>query len=319
MYGIYHNVFYRPRTVTCKAMTRQLRSFTLLFLVAVNEASGPINQTTAASRCQTLYDSQLIPRMYIEDHNLTRDILQELKPGVSAWIDGKTQNIGCYQEKCLRIKMMHQQSYTKLPYICVNPKGIVDIFPSKVLYQDSVRLCNADKFSIELIHFALDVYELKLRIEKLNTFSNTIFWIPNVKTTDNSDTLCTFVTTGENSLDTFTGNCSIHQMGICINNSYIPDYQLTSMLEMSLNKTTTNVDQSNSAIESKLISDTQSNVADRDLGITLAVLVFVLSLIVISILLLKKMKTVNKSLKEFKGAEEASLKLTIKMEENDPG
>lgn len=64
---------------------------------------------------------------------------------------------------------------------------------------------------------------------------------------------------------------------------------------------------------------TQSNVADRDLGITLAVLVFVLSLIVISILLLKKMKTVNKSLKEFKGAEEASLKLTIKMEENDPG
>lgn len=68
----------------------------------------------------------------------------------------------------------------------VNPKGIVDIFPSKVLYQDSVRLCNADKFSIEFIHFALDVYELKLRIEKLNTFSNTIFWIPNVKTTDNS-------------------------------------------------------------------------------------------------------------------------------------
>lgn len=66
----------------------------------------------------------------------------------------------------------------------VNPKGIVDIFPSKVLYQDSVRLCNAEKFSIEFIHSALDVYELKLRIEKL--VSNTIFWIPNVKATDNS-------------------------------------------------------------------------------------------------------------------------------------
>nr|XP_034307598.1 uncharacterized protein LOC117683005 [Crassostrea gigas] len=298
-------------------MTRQLRSFTLLLLATVVEASGPINQTTAASQCLTLYDSQLIPRMYIEDHNLTGDIIQELNPGESAWIDGKTQNIGCYQEKCLRIKMMLQQNYTKLPFICVNPKGIVDIFPSKVLYQDSMRLCNAEKFSIEFIHFALDVYELKFRIEKL--VSNTIFWIPNVKTTDNSDTLCTFVTTGEHSLDTFTGNCSIHQLGICINNSYIPDYQLTSMLEMTLNKTTTNADQSKSAIEANLITDTQSNVPYRDLGIYLAVLLSVLSLIVMAILLLKKMKPKNKTRKEFKGTTEEWMKLTIKMEENDPG
>lgn len=293
-----------------------------IFLVATillvySEATGPINQTTAASRCRTLYDSQLIPRMYIEDHNLTGDIIQELNPGASAWIDGKTQNIGCYQEKCLRIKMMLQQSYTKLPFICVNPKGIVDIFPSKALYQDSVRLCNAEKFSIEFIHSALDVYELKLRIEKL--VSNTIFWIPNVKATDNSDTLCTFVTTWEHSLDTFTGNCSIHQLGICINNSYIPDYQLTSMLEMTLNNTTTNAHQSNSAIEANLTTDTQSKMPYRDLGIHLAVLVSVLSLIVVAILLLKKMKPKNKSRKEFRGTKEVSLKLTIKMEENNPG
>ncbi|XP_065937508.1 uncharacterized protein [Magallana gigas] len=108
-------------------------------------------------------------------------------------------------------------------------------------------------------------------------------------------------------------------MGICINNSYIPDYQLTSMLEMTLNNTTTNADQSNSAIEANLTTDTQSNVPYRDLGIYLAVLVSVLSLVVIAILLLKKMKPKNKSRKEFKGTKEASLMLTIKMEENNPG
>lgn len=38
----------------------------------------------------------------------------------------------------------------------------------------------------------------------------------------------------------------------------IPDYQLTSMLEMTLNNTTTNAHQSNSAIEANLTTDTQS-------------------------------------------------------------
>lgn len=46
-----------------------------------------------------------------------------------------------------------------------------------------MRLCNVEKFSIEFIYFVLDVYELKLWIEKL--VLNIIFWILNVKVIDN--------------------------------------------------------------------------------------------------------------------------------------
>ncbi|XP_052680854.1 uncharacterized protein LOC128161580 [Crassostrea angulata] len=221
-----------------------------MLMLVYSEATGPINQTTAASRCRTLYDSQLIPRMYIEDHNLTGDIIQELNPGESAWIDGKIQNMGCYQEKCLKIKKILQRKDRKLPYICVNSKSI-EVNTGYVLYKESEKLCDEDKFSMR---YMLDVNELIQRLDQLNLqLSNQTFWIPNVKLTENSDTLCTFVTTRDNSLDTFTGNCSIHQLGICINNSYIPDYQLTLMLEMTSMNNTTDGDQSNSSVESTLI------------------------------------------------------------------
>lgn len=221
-----------------------------MLMLVYSEATGPINQTTAASRCRTRYDSQLIPRKYIEEHNLTGDIIQELNPGESAWIDGKIQNIGCYQEKCLKIKRILQRKDRKLPYICVNSKSI-KVNTEYVLYKESEKLCDEDKFSLR---FVLDVNELIQRLDQLHLqLSNQTFWIPNVKLTENSDTLCTFVTTRDNSLDTFTGNCSIHQLGICINNSYIPDYQLTLMLEMTSMNNTTDGDQSNSSVESTLI------------------------------------------------------------------
>lgn len=60
-----------------------------LFIPTIKLASGPINQTTAASQCRTLFDSQLIPRKYVEDHNLTGNTIQELNPGASAWLMGK--------------------------------------------------------------------------------------------------------------------------------------------------------------------------------------------------------------------------------------
>lgn len=224
--------------------------FYFMLMLVYSEATGPINQTTAASRCRTLYDSQLIPRMYIEDHNLTGDIIQELNPGESAWIDGKIQNIGCYQEKCLKIKRLLQRKDRKLPYVCVDSKSI-KINTGYVLYKESEKLCDEGKFSMR---YMLDVNELIQRLDQLHLqLSNQTFWIPKVKLTENSDTLCTFVTTRKKSLDTFTGNCSIHQLGICINNSYIPNYQLTLMLEMTLMNNTTDGDQSNSSVESTLI------------------------------------------------------------------
>lgn len=140
----------------------------------------------------------------------------------------------------------------------VNSRSI-EIKTEYVLYKESEKLCDEDKFSLR---FVLDVNELIQRIDQLHLqLSNQTFWIPNVKLTENSgnslveihnlfkalkncifflilfhlidfqeikvnnhhyvfpDTLCTFVTTRDNSLDTFTGNCSIHQLGICINNS----------------------------------------------------------------------------------------------------
>lgn len=225
-----------------------LHSYAMPIFVVFMEATGQVDWGTARSLCLTRYDSQLIPGSYIEEHNLTGDIIEELKTGVSAWIDGKTQNMGCYQEKCLKIKKILQRKDRKLPYVCVNSRSI-EIKTEYVLYKESEKLCDEDKFSIR---YMLDVNELIQRIDHLQ-LSNQTFWIPNVKLTENSDTLCTFVTTRDNSLDTFTGNCSIHQLGICINNSYIPDYQLTLMLEMTSMNNTTDGDQSNSSVESTLI------------------------------------------------------------------
>lgn len=227
-----------------------LHSYAMPIFVVFMEATGQVDWGTAQSLCLTRYDSQLIPGSYIEEHNLTGDIIEELKTGVSAWIDGKTQNMGCYQEKCLKIKKILQRKDRKLPYVCVNSRSI-EIKTEYVLYKESEKLCDEDKFSLR---FVLDVNELIQRIDQLHLqLSNQTFWIPNVKLTENSDTLCTFVTTRDNSLDTFTGNCSIHQLGICINNSYIPDYQLTLMLEMTSMNNTTDGDQSNSSVESTLI------------------------------------------------------------------
>lgn len=258
-----------------------MRILSIMSVLVYSEESGPINQTTAASRCRTLYDSQLIPRMYIEDHNLTGDIIQELKPGVSAWIDGEIKNIGCYQEKCLRIKRILQRKDRKLPYICGNSKSI-EINTGYVLYKESEKLCNEDRFSMSFMFY---VNELIQRIDQLPIqLSNQTFWIPNVKLTENSDTLCAFVTTRENSLDTFTGNCSIHQLGICINNSYIHDYQLTLMLEMTSMKTTDG-DQSNSSVESIPII---CSVDVSEAIIWIAVSLTLLVLLSLSIILWKK-------------------------------
>lgn len=259
-----------------------MRILSIMSVLVYSEASGPINQTTAASRCRTLYDSQLIPLKYIEDHNLTGDIIQELKPGVSAWIDGEIKNIGCYQEKCLRIKRILQRKDRKLPYICVNSKSI-EINTGYVLYKESEKLCNEDRFSMSFMFY---VNELIQRIDQLPIqLSNQNFWIPNVKLTENSDTLCAFVTTRENSLDTFTGNCSIHLLGICINNSYILDYQLTLMLEMTSRKTTTDVDQSKlSAKSTPIICSVDVSEAIIWIAVSLTLLV----LLSLSIILWKK-------------------------------
>lgn len=184
---------------------------------------------------------------------------------------------------------MHQRKDTKLPYICINPKS-VDINQEHVQYHESEKLCNEEKFSIRQMFY---VHELIKRLGELPLlFSMETFWIPNVKITDNIDTLCNFVTTRENSLDTFTGNCSIHQLGICINNSYVSDYQFTLMLKMTLTTTEPNVhvDSASSAIESTPVSNSLYGVVKHDVGSVLVVLAVVASVTVVILLWKKRLK-----------------------------
>lgn len=200
----------------------------MLYFVPLNEvlATGPVNWTTSSSHCLTKYDSRLIPRSYIDDRNLTGDIIQELGVGVAAWIDGKTQHIGCFQETCLTIKMLHQKENRKLPYVCVRPMGIITHL-TEVLYQDSKSLCNETSFDLEKYDYALrsSFADRPLRS------SLTKFWLPHAKLSPGSH--CSFITTGQKSLETLTGNCSVQQLGICINNTYVSDFQLTVMLEVN--------------------------------------------------------------------------------------
>lgn len=200
----------------------------MLFFLPLNEvlATGPVNWTTSSSHCVAKYDSRLIPRSYIDDRNLTGDIIKELGVGVSAWIDGKTQHIGCFQETCLTIKMLHQKENRKLPYVCVRPMGI-NTHMTEVLYQESRDLCNVTSFELDKYAYAL---RSSLADRPLRSSLST-FWLPHAKL--NLDSRCSFITTGQKSLETLTGDCSVQQLGICINNTYVSDFQLTVMLEVN--------------------------------------------------------------------------------------
>lgn len=65
----------------------------------------------------------------------------------------------------------------------VNSKSI-EINTGYVLYKESEKLCNKDRFSMSFMFY---VNELIQRIDQLPMqLSNQKFWIPNVKLTENS-------------------------------------------------------------------------------------------------------------------------------------
>lgn len=231
--------------------------FVLLCFVPQNEvlATGPVNWTTSSSHCQSKYDSRLIPRTYIEDRNLSGDIIQELGVGVSAWIDGQTQHIGCFQENCLTVKMLHQKENRKLPYVCARPMGI-SIHMAEVLYQDSRSLCNDTSFK-------LDKYAYTLRssfADRTLYSSPTTFWLPHAELSP--DSRCSYITTGQKFLETLTGNCSIQQLGICINNTYVSDFHPTVMLEVARPTEPT--------VSASSLRDTSKEVSTLDGGLTIS-------------------------------------------------
>lgn len=98
---------------------------------------------------------------------------------------------------------------------------------TEVLYQESRDLCNVTSFELDKYAYAL---RSSLADRPLRSSPST-FWLPHAKL--NLDSRCSFITTGQKSLETLTGDCSVQQLGICINNTYVSDFQLTVMLEVN--------------------------------------------------------------------------------------
>lgn len=98
---------------------------------------------------------------------------------------------------------------------------------TEVLYQESRDLCNVTSFELDKYAYAL---RSSLADRPLRSSLST-FWLPHAKL--NLDSRCSFITTGQKSLETLTGDCSVQQLGICINNTYVSDFQLTVMLEVN--------------------------------------------------------------------------------------
>ncbi|XP_061170039.1 uncharacterized protein LOC133179266 [Saccostrea echinata] len=206
-----------------------------LFILSLMKGSSGssehhVDWTTASKDCNVKYESQLIPQSYIEDHNLYSDVIKGIGVNVSAWIDGKIQEIGCDQVKCLRIKRLNEHGDRKLPFICVTSADI-EVNLTEVSYKESTELCGSAKFRIE---GPLRKYALLSIINKflLSPKPFTTFWFPNAELSDNEDTFCTFVVSRDDeTVETKFDNCSTPRMGVCINTTYITDYQTSMMLE----------------------------------------------------------------------------------------
>nr|XP_022325260.1 uncharacterized protein LOC111125590 isoform X1 [Crassostrea virginica]XP_022325261.1 uncharacterized protein LOC111125590 isoform X1 [Crassostrea virginica]XP_022325262.1 uncharacterized protein LOC111125590 isoform X1 [Crassostrea virginica]XP_022325263.1 uncharacterized protein LOC111125590 isoform X2 [Crassostrea virginica] len=213
--------------------------FTLLFLPMLLEAAGPTNWTLTKDQCQSRYDSELVPWGYINFHNLSGDLVKELGQDQAGWIDGRVQNLGCHgegtSEKRLTMTSSFQPKDQRKPFVCVGSNKI-DVNFTKVPYEDALQACNTEKFPID----GMTAYAISLRINRQPSQTPVeTFWLPNGEMNKNQEILCTFILTHEHHVERNVSDCSVHRLGICINNTYIPDYQLTNILEVTQNITLT--------------------------------------------------------------------------------
>ncbi|XP_048773911.2 uncharacterized protein LOC125679047 isoform X2 [Ostrea edulis] len=188
-----------------------------------------IDWSEASKQCKSKYDSELISEQYIATENLTEDIIQELGFNIAAWIDGKEQELGCRNDTgtCFKIKQMHTKNDRKMPRVCAI--GDIDIGQEEVTYEKAKEICEPVKFK------SSDAVNSKIaaRVDDLYHKSTT-FWLPNIELESNRDITCTYVVSRDNvTLETMHDNCTIPKMGVCINTSYIPDYQMTTILEIT--------------------------------------------------------------------------------------
>ncbi|XP_061169734.1 uncharacterized protein LOC133179053 [Saccostrea echinata] len=191
-----------------------------------------IDWSEASKQCNTKYESELITERYVADQNLTAEIIQELGVNVSAWIDGRILEIGCKNDVCYRIEKVHTNVDIKNPSICVTPDGI-KIKQTNMTFKEAEQWCQSAKFEIKG-----DLYKniLQDQLEKIlhKLLTPISFWVPNIELSSNRDVNCTYVVSRDNNtLETLYDDCSIPMMGVCINNSYIPDYQISVLLEMT--------------------------------------------------------------------------------------
>ncbi|XP_048773914.2 uncharacterized protein LOC125679049 isoform X2 [Ostrea edulis] len=226
---------------TAGEMKRCLLFHSVLFIVTlfVTEAIGSnehhVDWYTALEKCNATYTSYLIPQSYIEDRNLTHDIVRGIGRNTSAWVDGNIQEIGCNPQMCLRMKRILERNDRKMPYICVTSRGF-DINSSEVTYTTAKKLCDSAKLKFKDCHPKY-LYEVLPGMSARNSGASVAFWLPNVEFCSNQDIGCVYVISRDDaSLETMYGNCSIPKMGVCINKTYISDYQLSFVLEMTVKR-----------------------------------------------------------------------------------
>ncbi|XP_061170040.1 uncharacterized protein LOC133179267 [Saccostrea echinata] len=200
---------------------------------SVGSVEYHVDWATASIHCKTKYDSQLIPQSYIVDQNLHSDVISGIGVNVSAWVDGKIQMIGCDQEKCLLMKRLLEKKDRKMPYICVTSKH-TEVNLKDVSFSTSADLCNFKKVTIEDSLQRNGLLSSLTELSEMLTTSKT-FWLPNVELSNNTDTNCTYVAAQSNNfLETMSGNCSIRKMGVCINSTYLIDYEMSVILEINM-------------------------------------------------------------------------------------
>ncbi|XP_062610370.1 uncharacterized protein LOC134272140 isoform X2 [Saccostrea cucullata] len=208
--------------------------YVVLFILSWVKGSfaSKVDWITASKDCNAKYESQLIPRSYIEGKNLHNDVVEGIGVNVSAWIDGKIQRIGCDQVKCLQIKRLNEQQDRKLPFICVT-SGDIEGNLTEVSYTESRELCGSAQFRVE---GPLQKYAMFSVLHKFLPSPKPFaaFWLPNAELSDIEDTFCTYVVSRNNeTVETKSDNCSAPKMGVCINTTYITDFRMSVMLEMT--------------------------------------------------------------------------------------
>ncbi|XP_062610358.1 uncharacterized protein LOC134272133 [Saccostrea cucullata] len=222
----------RMQLILCFHSLLGILAFSSLLTDILCSPEHYIDWSEASKQCKTKYESELITERYVEEQNLTAEIIQELGVNLSAWIDGKILDLGCKNDICQTIVKIHTNVNIRNPSICVTADGIkIDL--TNMTFQEAQQWCQQEKFEI-----IGNLYKNILR-DQVAKFSYKLkspisYWVPNIELRNNQDVNCTYVVSRDNdTLETLYGNCSIPMMGVCINNSYIPDYQMSVLLELT--------------------------------------------------------------------------------------